>query len=66
MAEILNGKDFAKKVRKQVKENVALLKEKGVNPKLAVIMVGHNSSSEVYVRNKERLVKKQELILKNF
>ena len=66
MAEILNGKEFAKKVRKQVKEDVSSLKEKGVNPKLAVIMVGHNSSSEVYVRNKSKACEKTGIEFEEF
>ena len=66
MAEILNGKEFAKKVRKQVKEDVSSLKEKGVNPKLAGIMVGHNSSSEVYVRNKSKACEKTGIEFEEF
>ena len=66
MAEILNGKEFAKKVRKQVKEEVEALKEKGVNPKLAVIMVGNNSSSEVYVRNKSKACEKTGIEFEEF
>ena len=66
MAEILDGKEFAKKVRKQVKEDVAILKEKGVNPKLAVIMVGNNSSSEVYVRNKSKACEKTGIDFEEF
>ena len=52
MAEILDGKELAKKIRKNLKNEVQILKENGINPKLAVIMVGDNSSSEVYVKNK--------------
>ena len=37
-----------------MKEEVKKLKQKGIVPKLAVIMVGDNSSSEVYVKNKSR------------
>ncbi len=54
MAEILDGKELAKKVRQNLKEEVKKLKQKGIVPKLAVIMVGDNSSSEVYVKNKSR------------
>lgn len=54
MAEILDGKELAKKVRQDLKEEVKELKQKGIVPKLAVIMVGDNSSSEVYVKNKSR------------
>ena len=52
MAEILDGKELAKKIRKNLKTEVEELKQKGIYPKLAVIMVGDNSSSEVYVKNK--------------
>ena len=54
MAEILDGKELAKKVRQDLKEEVKELKKKGIVPKLAVIMVGENSSSEVYVKNKSK------------
>lgn len=58
MAEIMNGKDLAKKVRKELKEEVKTLKEKGINPKLAVIMVGDDPGSQVYVRNKSKACEK--------
>lgn len=58
MAEILNGKELAKKVREDLKVKVEGLKQKGVFPKLAVIMVGDNSASEVYVKNKSNACKK--------
>ena len=54
MAEILNGKELAKKVRKNLKVEVETLKNKGISPKLAVIMVGNNSSSAIYVKNKSK------------
>ena len=52
MAEILDGKELAKKIRKNLKIEVSKLNEEGIFPKLAVIMVGDNSSSQVYVKNK--------------
>lgn len=52
MAEILNGKELAKKIRANLKIEVEELKQGGINPKLAVIMVGDNSSSQIYVKNK--------------
>lgn len=58
MAEILDGKSLAKKIRKDLKIEVEDLKQKGIYPKLAVIMVGDNSSSEVYVKNKSFACKK--------
>ena len=58
MAQILDGKELAKKVREGLKVEVDKLKENGVNPKLAVIMVGNNSASAVYVKNKSNACKK--------
>ena len=54
MAEIIDGKELAKKVRKELKKDVEALKAKGINPKLAVIMVGNDPGSTVYVRNKSK------------
>ncbi len=54
MAEILDGKALAKKIRKELKVEVENLRKKGIIPKLAVIMVGDNSASQVYVRNKSK------------
>ena len=54
MATIIDGKELAKKIRKELKVECDNLKEKGINPKLAVIMVGDNPASKVYVRNKSR------------
>lgn len=54
MAIIINGKELAAKVRANLKIEVDGLKEKGIFPKLAVIMVGNDSASAVYVRNKSK------------
>ena len=54
-ASIINGKDFAKKVRFQVADMVAELRvNHGLIPGLAVVLVGDDPASEVYVRNKSR------------
>ena len=58
MAEIIDGKELAKKVRKELKIEVDRLKQKGINPKLAVIMVGNDPGSTVYVRNKSKACEK--------
>ena len=58
MAEIIDGKELAKKVRKELKVEVDKLKEQGINPKLAVIMVGNDPGSTVYVRNKSKACEK--------
>ncbi len=52
--EIIDGKKLAKTTRENLRLEVEELKEKGINPKLAVIMVGNNSASQIYVRNKSR------------
>jgi len=55
VAERIDGKAFAAKVRAQVAKGVASLKEMhGITPGLAVILVGEDPASEVYVRNKGR------------
>ena len=54
MAEIINGKDLAKKIRCNLKIECEELKNEGIIPKLAVIMVGNDQASKVYVRNKSR------------
>ena len=52
-AKIIDGKAFAANVREQVAHHVARLKEEqGITPGLAVVLVGEDPASEVYVRNK--------------
>ncbi len=51
-AKIIDGNAVARQVRAQWKKRVEELREKGVTPGLAVIMVGDNPASKVYVRNK--------------
>ncbi len=51
-AQIINGKEIAIKVREQWKLRADSLKEKGILPGLAVVIVGDNPASQVYVRNK--------------
>jgi len=54
MAQLIDGKLVSKKEREAISEKVNLLKEKGINPTLAVILVGNDPASAVYVRNKQR------------
>ena len=54
MAVIIDGKALAKKIRSNLKQECDELKSEGIIPKLAVIMVGDDSASKVYVRNKSR------------
>ncbi|EDZ47608.1 bifunctional protein FolD [Rhodobacterales bacterium Y4I] len=52
-ATVIDGKAFAAKVRGQVAEHVARLKEEhGITPGLAVVLVGEDPASQVYVRSK--------------
>ena len=51
--EILDGKQIAKTIRAELREQIEELKAKGLRvPKLAVVIVGHNPASETYVANK--------------
>ena len=53
MNEIIDGKRFSQALRDKVKNYVEVIKEKkGVTPGLAVILVGEDPASQVYVRNK--------------
>ena len=54
MAVIMDGKALAKEIREKIKIEVEELKEKGIFPRLAVIMVGEDPASAVYVRNKSK------------
>ncbi len=51
-ADIIDGKAFAATVREKVAAHVAILKAQGITPGLAVVLVGEDPASEVYVRNK--------------
>ena len=51
-AKILSGKEMSEGLRKEIAERVERLKEKGITPGLAVILVGNDPASEIYVRNK--------------
>ena len=54
MSEIINGKELAKSIRLKLKEEVNELKNANIRPKLAVIMVGNDKASKVYVKNKSK------------
>ncbi len=52
--QILDGKTLAAKIRKQAKEDVTSLKEKGITPGLAVVLIGDDPASHTYVKMKEK------------
>lgn len=54
MARIIDGKAVSKQVRERVAKETELLKKRGITPGLAVIIVGDDPASQVYVRNKEK------------
>ena len=51
-AQLIDGKIMSDALRAEIAEKVAALKEKGVTPGLAVILVGEDPASQIYVRNK--------------
>ena len=54
MSKIIDGKLISTMIKDELKEEVALLKTQGIHPGLAVILVGDNSASQVYVGNKKK------------
>lgn len=52
--EIIDGKQLAKNIRAELKKEVENLKKTGIYPKLAVIMVGDDKASKVYVKTKSK------------
>ncbi|MDN4594073.1 bifunctional methylenetetrahydrofolate dehydrogenase/methenyltetrahydrofolate cyclohydrolase FolD [Polycladomyces subterraneus] len=53
-AILIDGKAVAASIRQELKEQVSRMKEQGVHPGLAVILVGNDPASETYVRGKVR------------
>lgn len=54
MAQIIDGKKISQDIKDELKEKVTALKEAGMEPALAVIQVGNDPASSVYVRNKKK------------
>ena len=54
MAELIDGKKISKDIKDETKEKVAALLEKGIETSLAVILVGNDPASSVYVANKKK------------
>ena len=57
-SNLIKGKALAKKVRKELKQEAVGLLEQGVTPCLAVVLVGEDPASAIYVRNKARACRK--------
>lgn len=54
MVHLIDGKAVAQKKREEIKAETIRLKEQGITPGLAVVLVGEDAASQVYVRNKEK------------
>lgn len=54
MAKIIDGKRISAEIKEELKQKVAKLKEQGITGALAVIQVGNDPASSVYVRNKKK------------
>ena len=54
MANLIDGKRISQEIKEELKIKVAQLKEQGIEGCLAVIQVGADPASSVYVRNKKR------------
>jgi methylenetetrahydrofolate dehydrogenase (NADP+)/methenyltetrahydrofolate cyclohydrolase len=52
--QVINGKQIVGEIREQIKQEVAELKARGIVPGLAVVLVGDDPASAVYVRNKAK------------
>ena len=63
MSQIIDGKELAKSIRLKLKEEVNELKNANIKPKLAVIMVGNDKASKVYVKNKSKACEEIEITM---
>ena len=54
MTQIIDGKRISQEIKDELKEKVAVLKEQGKEVALAVVQVGNDAASSVYVRNKKK------------
>ena len=57
-AIIMDGRSVAGRLKEEIARETLLLNQKGIAPHLAVVLVGENAASQVYVRNKENACKK--------
>ena len=51
-AQLIDGNALSRQLRNEVAARTAALKDRGITPGLAVVLVGDNPASQVYVRNK--------------
>ncbi len=66
MAELIDGKKISTELKDEVRDKVAALKDKGIDVTLAVILVGNDPASTVYVGNKKKACEYTGIISKSF
>ena len=66
MAQIISGKETAAKIRERLRAQIDQLRQKGYQPGLAVVIVGDDPASQVYVRNKEKACKEVGIAAQTF
>ena len=66
MAKIIDGKEVAKKTREKLKKQCEELKKQGIEPKFAVILVGDNPASKVYVKNKSKVAQEVGILFEEY
>lgn len=54
MGKVIDGKKIAAEIQAKIEKDVAVLKKRGKQPGLAVVLVGDNQASRTYVRNKQK------------
>lgn len=59
--KILDGKKLSQEIKAKLKTEVLELKEKGIVPGLAVVIIGNDSASKIYVKNKKRACEEIEM-----
>lgn len=64
MGVIIDGLKISKEKRKEIKKEVEFLKDEGINVCLAVILVGNNPASKIYVKNKKKACQELGIISK--
>jgi len=60
-AKIIDGNKIAREIKDELKSKILLLREKGIIPGLAVILVGEDLASKIYVKNKKKACEEMEI-----
>ncbi|MEW6189727.1 MAG: bifunctional methylenetetrahydrofolate dehydrogenase/methenyltetrahydrofolate cyclohydrolase FolD [Actinomycetota bacterium] len=65
-AKIINGKEIASSIYRELSEEIKILKERNITPGLAVILVGEDPASMIYIRQKERACQNLGILSKKY